>query len=92
MNSRITGALGLLSMTCAASVFGDGQDVAERQTVVVIRQATLIPFHGDAKRLENQTAIVRDGRLVLGTWQGIYLCEHRNRAGGRRIVVTLQGT
>jgi secondary thiamine-phosphate synthase enzyme len=34
---------------------------------------------------------VTDGRLALGTWQGIYLCEHRNRAGSRRVVATLQG-
>jgi secondary thiamine-phosphate synthase enzyme len=34
---------------------------------------------------------VQEGRLALGTWQGIYLCEHRNRGGGRRLVITLQG-
>jgi secondary thiamine-phosphate synthase enzyme len=34
---------------------------------------------------------VTDGRLNLGTWQGIYLCEHRNRGGGRRVVVTVWG-
>lgn len=34
---------------------------------------------------------VRNGRLLLGTWQGIYLCEHRNRAAGRRLVLTLHG-
>lgn len=34
---------------------------------------------------------VSDGHLALGTWQGIYLCEHRNQGGGRRIVATLQG-
>jgi len=34
---------------------------------------------------------IRDGRLALGIWQGIYLGEHRNHAGSRRIVVTLQG-
>lgn len=34
---------------------------------------------------------IRDGRLALGVWQGIYLGEHRNHAGSRRIVVTLQG-
>ena len=33
-----------------------------------------------------------DGRLLLGTWQGIYLGEHRERGGSRRIVLTLQGT
>jgi secondary thiamine-phosphate synthase enzyme len=31
------------------------------------------------------------GRLRLGTWQGIYLCEHRNHGGGRSLVLTLQG-
>ena len=34
---------------------------------------------------------VADGRLALGTWQGIYLCEHRDRGGERRLVATLQG-
>jgi secondary thiamine-phosphate synthase enzyme len=34
---------------------------------------------------------VRDGRLALGTWQGIYLCEHRDRGGARRLVVTAFG-
>ncbi|MBU0621691.1 MAG: secondary thiamine-phosphate synthase enzyme YjbQ [Gammaproteobacteria bacterium] len=34
---------------------------------------------------------VRDGRPVLGTWQGVYLCEHRNHGGSRRIMVTVQG-
>lgn len=31
------------------------------------------------------------GALNLGTWQGIYLCEHRNQGGRRKLVVTLQG-
>jgi secondary thiamine-phosphate synthase enzyme len=34
---------------------------------------------------------VCDGRPKLGTWQGIYLCEHRNHGGSRRIMVTVQG-
>lgn len=37
------------------------------------------------------TIPVSDGRLALGTWQGVYLCEHRNHASGRRMVATLQG-
>jgi secondary thiamine-phosphate synthase enzyme len=37
------------------------------------------------------TLPVRDGRLALGTWQGIYLCEHRDRGGPRTLVLTLQG-
>ncbi|CAK0785582.1 hypothetical protein CVIRNUC_008792 [Coccomyxa viridis] len=34
---------------------------------------------------------ISNGRLNLGTWQGIYLCEHRDRASSRRIVVTCHG-
>ncbi len=34
---------------------------------------------------------IQGGRLCLGTWQGIYLCEHRNHANRRRVVLTLQG-
>ncbi len=37
------------------------------------------------------TIPISNGRFNLGTWQGIYLCEHRNRGGSRRIVVTLYG-
>ena len=34
---------------------------------------------------------VRDGRLALGIWQGIYLCEHRDSGGPRRVVLTAFG-
>lgn len=34
---------------------------------------------------------VTNGRFNLGTWQGIYLCEHRNYGGSRKLVVTLYG-
>ena len=34
---------------------------------------------------------ITDGQLNLGIWQGIYLCEHRNRAGARKLVATIQG-
>ncbi|SMO79098.1 secondary thiamine-phosphate synthase enzyme [Gracilimonas mengyeensis] len=34
---------------------------------------------------------ITNGRFNLGTWQGVYLCEHRNRGGSRRLVVTLNG-
>ncbi len=34
---------------------------------------------------------IADGRLALGTWQGIYLCEHRNAGGARRLLATLWG-
>jgi secondary thiamine-phosphate synthase enzyme len=37
------------------------------------------------------TLPVRDGRFALGTWQGVYLCEHRDHGGARSVVVTLFG-
>lgn len=51
-----------------------------------------MPAHVKSSLLGNSLSIpVRDGRLVLGTWQGIYLCEHRDRATSRRLVITLNG-
>ena len=37
------------------------------------------------------TIPVKNGALLLGTWQGIYLCEHRNHGGSRTLSVTLTG-
>lgn len=37
------------------------------------------------------TVPVANGRLNMGIWQGIYLCEHRNNGGSRTLVVTLSG-
>jgi secondary thiamine-phosphate synthase enzyme len=37
------------------------------------------------------TLPITNGKLNLGIWQGIYLCEHRNQGGSRRIVATVQG-
>ena len=34
---------------------------------------------------------IQNGRLLMGTWQGIYLCEHRNRGGVRNLVITVLG-
>jgi secondary thiamine-phosphate synthase enzyme len=51
-----------------------------------------MPAHVKASLLGCSLLIpVSDGRLALGPWQGIYLCEHRDRAGSRRLVLTLQG-
>jgi secondary thiamine-phosphate synthase enzyme len=51
-----------------------------------------LPAHLKTSLLGNSLNIpIADGRPKLGTWQGIYLCEHRNYGGSRRIVVTLQG-
>ncbi|MEN6407719.1 MAG: secondary thiamine-phosphate synthase enzyme YjbQ [Thermoguttaceae bacterium] len=51
-----------------------------------------MPGHVKASLLGCSLTIpIRDGRLCLGTWQGICLCEHRGRSGGRRLVITVQG-
>ncbi|WP_041806655.1 secondary thiamine-phosphate synthase enzyme YjbQ [Rhodothermus marinus] len=51
-----------------------------------------MPAHIKASLLGSSLLLpVRDGRLALGTWQGIYLCEHRNHGGPRRLVLTLWG-
>jgi secondary thiamine-phosphate synthase enzyme len=51
-----------------------------------------MPAHIKASLLGPSLSLpVSGGRLALGTWQGIYLCEHRNDGGPRRIVATLSG-
>jgi secondary thiamine-phosphate synthase enzyme len=51
-----------------------------------------MPAHIKAALLgPSLTLPVARGRLALGTWQGIYLCEHRNRGGSRSVVATLWG-
>jgi secondary thiamine-phosphate synthase enzyme len=51
-----------------------------------------MPAHVKASLLGSSLSIpVADGSLALGTWQGIYLCEHRNHGGRRKLVLTLWG-
>jgi secondary thiamine-phosphate synthase enzyme len=51
-----------------------------------------MPAHLKASLLGSSVSIpIREGRLALGTWQGVYLGEHRDHGGARTIVVTLQG-
>lgn len=51
-----------------------------------------MPAHIKASLMGNSVTIpITNGRLNLGIWQGIYLCEHRNKAGGRHLVLTMYG-
>lgn len=51
-----------------------------------------MPAHVKSSLLGSSLTIpVQAGRLALGTWQGIYLCEHRRHGGRRRLVLTLWG-
>jgi secondary thiamine-phosphate synthase enzyme len=52
-----------------------------------------MPAHIKAALLgPSLTLPVSHGKLALGTWQGIYLCEHRDRGGSRSVVATLTGS
>ncbi|WP_178988253.1 secondary thiamine-phosphate synthase enzyme YjbQ [Winogradskyella schleiferi] len=51
-----------------------------------------MPAHIKAALMGTSVQIpITNGKLNLGIWQGIYLCEHRNRAGGRQLVLTAFG-
>jgi secondary thiamine-phosphate synthase enzyme len=51
-----------------------------------------MPAHLKAALLGNSVMIpIRNGRLALGTWQGVYLCEHRNYGGPRKLMLTAWG-
>lgn len=51
-----------------------------------------MPAHAKSSLIgANLTIPITDGKLNMGIWQGIYLCEFRNRASGRRLVATIIG-
>lgn len=51
-----------------------------------------MPAHIKSSLLGSSVTIpMTNGQLNMGIWQGIYLCEHRNQGGKRRLLVTLQG-
>jgi secondary thiamine-phosphate synthase enzyme len=51
-----------------------------------------MPAHIKASLLGPSLSLpIRAGRLALGTWQGIYLCEHRHQGGPRQLLVTIHG-
>ena len=51
-----------------------------------------MPAHIKSSILGSGISIpVTKGKLNLGTWQGIYLCEHRNRGGARNVIITIFG-
>ncbi len=51
-----------------------------------------MPAHLKTSLLGSSVSIpVTDGKLNLGTWQGIYFCEHRDHGGARELVLTLTG-
>ena len=51
-----------------------------------------MPAHVKCSLMGSSVTIpITEGKLGLGTWQGVWLCEHRNRASSREFLVTVQG-
>jgi len=51
-----------------------------------------MPAHLKAALLGSSVMLpIRNGRFALGTWQGVYLCEHRNHGGRRKLIITAWG-
>ena len=51
-----------------------------------------MPAHIKASLLGSSVTVpVTNGRFNVGTWQGVYLCEHRNHGGSRKLIVTIYG-
>ena len=90
--------------TTAAVVVNENADPTVRRDMLAALDR-IVPWRGNYEHAEGNPAAhikaslmgpshyipVACGHLRLGTWQGIYLCEHRNRGGQRRLVATLQG-
>lgn len=65
------------------------EDFAYRHT---IEGPDDMPAHVKAAMIGTSVSVpIAEGRLCLGTWQGIFLCEHRDRGGPRRLVLTVHG-
>ena len=69
--------------------------VQENQTYYkhTIEGSDDMPAHLKSSLLGSSVYIpIKDGKLNLGTWQGVYLCEHRNHGSNRELIVTIQGS
>jgi secondary thiamine-phosphate synthase enzyme len=74
------------------SYFNDAVPEDARYWTHTVEGADDMPAHIKASLLgPSLTLPVSRGRLALGTWQGIYLCEHRDRGGPRSVIATLFG-
>ena len=62
------------------------------QTTFTLEGDDDMPAHAKSTLVGSSVTIpITNGRLNLGIWQGIYLCEFRNRGGGRELVATVMG-
>ncbi len=74
------------------SIFNHMVPESQSYYVHTFEGADDMPAHAKSSLLgAGLTIHITDGRFNLGTWQGIYLCEHRNNGGARRMVITVIG-
>ena len=64
----------------------NNQELMQRDLAVLWHPCTQMKDHESYPLIP-----IKNGSLLLGTWQGIYLCEHRNNGGSRQIVITVNG-
>ena len=90
-----------LHTTAAITINENADPAVEADILNTINK--VIPWDDHFKHMEGNSAAhikvslfgpselisLENGSLVLGTWQGIYLCEFRNRGGGRRLIITI---
>ena len=75
-----------------SSVFSSGWRHAAKSAMNNDEGPDDLPAHFKASLLGCQLTLpIQSGGLALGTWQGIYLGEHRDRGGARRVLATWQG-
>lgn len=75
-----------------ATIFDGLVQEGRREYVHTIEGPDDMPAHAKASLVGSSLVLpVQGGRFLLGTWQGIYLCEFRNHGGSRQIAVTVLG-
>lgn len=72
------------------TIFNNIVPEGNRQYIHTMEGPDDMPAHGKSSLAGNSLTIpISNGKLNLGTWQGVYLCEFRNRGGNRKLVITI---
>ncbi|KAK3729100.1 hypothetical protein RRG08_005472 [Elysia crispata] len=66
--------------------------ISRKDMEMVLNKVVPEPAHAKAAMMGSNLSIpITNGKFNLGTWQGIWLCEHRDSGGSRKLVVTMNG-
>jgi len=72
------------------TIFNEIVPEGNRRYIHTMEGADDMPAHGKSSLTGCSLTIpISNGRLNMGTWQGIYLCEFRNRGGNRKLIITI---